>query len=201
MMRTRDRDVRQAIISKVLAEHVADPDVLVVHELGLQHGACRVDIAVVNGFLHGYEIKSDADSLTRLPAQIEAYSASMDRATLVVADRHLSSAEAMVPAWWGIKVVEVGRRGAVNFLTARALSNNPTVSPFHVAQLLWRDEVVALLTDYGVEKGIGKMNRNALYHLAAESVPLVDLRRRVRSALKLRENWRVGPSSPSHGDL
>jgi hypothetical protein len=54
----RDRDVREALHRKVLKEHHGDADTLVLDELGLRHGTCRVDIAVVNGYLHGYEIKS-----------------------------------------------------------------------------------------------------------------------------------------------
>src|SRR5690242_17854466 len=65
----RDRDVRKALKSKLLREHIADPRTLVLDELGLRHGACRVDIAVVNGSMHGYEIKSDSDTLERLPSQ------------------------------------------------------------------------------------------------------------------------------------
>ncbi|WP_283807951.1 DUF2130 domain-containing protein [Bradyrhizobium macuxiense] len=59
----RDRDVRQALHRKVLKERHGDADTLVLDELGLRHGTCRVDIAVVNGYLHDYEIKSDADTL------------------------------------------------------------------------------------------------------------------------------------------
>ncbi len=54
----RDRDVRQALHRKVLKEHHGDADTLVLDELGLRHGICRVDIAVVNGYLHGYESKA-----------------------------------------------------------------------------------------------------------------------------------------------
>jgi hypothetical protein len=68
----RDRDVRQALHRKVLKEHHGDANTLVVDELGLRHGTCRVDIAVVNGFIHGYEIKSDADTLERLPRRRRA---------------------------------------------------------------------------------------------------------------------------------
>ncbi len=63
----RDRDVRQALRRKVLRDHIGDSSTLVLDELGLRHGTCRVDIAVVNSLLHGYEIKSDADNLARLP--------------------------------------------------------------------------------------------------------------------------------------
>src|SRR5439155_10222560 len=92
----RDRDVRQALHRKVLRDHHGDANTLVLDELGLRHGACRVDIAVVNGYLHGYEIKSDSDTLDRLPAQVAVYNLVLDRATLVVGERHLQKAQPLL---------------------------------------------------------------------------------------------------------
>ena len=47
----------------------------------------RIDIAVVKGALHGFEIKSDFDNLKRLARQVDLYSQVLDRATLVVGER------------------------------------------------------------------------------------------------------------------
>ena len=188
----RDRDVRHAVVKKILNEHISNPRVLVVHELGLQHGACRVDIAVVNGFLHGFEIKSDADTLLRLPAQIDAYSKALDRASLIVGERHLNSAETLLPDWWGIKVAVRGTRGAVNILTYRGIANNPDVSAFHVAHLLWRDEVLAILSKYERSSNLQRANRKDLYRRLAEVVPFSDLRREIREVLRTRVGWRAG---------
>src|SRR5436305_708698 len=52
--------------------------------------------------IHGYEIKSDKDTLIRLPRQVDAYNAVFERATLVSTRRHLSSAREIIPNWWGI---------------------------------------------------------------------------------------------------
>lgn len=188
--KTRDRDVRAAVLRKVLAEHIADPNVLVVEELGLQHGLCRVDIAVVNGFLHGYELKSDSDTLDRLPAQVEAYSHAMDRATLVVGEQHLSSVEKLLPAWWGIKVAAVGKRGGILIQTHRQVGMNPSVSAFHVAHLLWRPEVTKILQARGVDRKRLRGNRRELYRIAADTIPLSELRQLVRESLKSRTTWR-----------
>lgn len=197
----RDRDVRTAVLKKVIADHVADPSTLVVEELGLEHGACRVDIAVVNGFLHGYELKSDADTLSRLPFQIDAYSKVLDRATLIAGERHIDAAIGLLPDWWGIKVATRGSRGAIHIETVRPVSNNPAASPVHIAQLLWRDEVIAILEGLGVEKKALRTNRAGLYSLLAVTVGLVELRQMVREHLKLREVWRRPVQRESHGDL
>jgi hypothetical protein len=83
----RDRDVRKALHHTVLKEHHGDTNTLVLDELGLRHGAVRVDVAVVNGHLHGFEIKGDSGTLDRLPSQVAINNAVLDRAMLVVGER------------------------------------------------------------------------------------------------------------------
>jgi hypothetical protein len=189
-LKTRDRDMRAVILDKVLAAHVSDPDVRVIEELGIEHGTCRVDIAVVNGFIHGFELKSESDTLLRLPRQIEAYSRSLDRATLVVSQAHLKGAEALLPRWWGIKVVARTSRGSLKVSTHRGVANNPGLSLFHMAHLMWRSEVVACLKQRGASAKELGANRAALYQLFVDTAPSVEVRRQVREALKRRENWR-----------
>ena len=65
----KDSDIRKSLYNNILKKHEDASDTIVLNELGLLQGACRVDIAVVNGSLHGYEIKSEADTLDRLPYQ------------------------------------------------------------------------------------------------------------------------------------
>lgn len=139
----RDRDVRLALHQKVLMDHHGDENTLVLDELGLRHGACRVDIAVVNSFLHGYEIKSDADTLYRLPNQIIVYGLVLDRVTLVVGKTHIQEVTSWLPDWWGIKIVSVGPRGGITFESYRPASMNPNIDPVALSELLWRSEVVS----------------------------------------------------------
>jgi len=39
-----------------------------LHELGILNGATRIDIAVITGQIEGYELKSERDTIQRLPA-------------------------------------------------------------------------------------------------------------------------------------
>jgi hypothetical protein len=188
--KTRDRDVRALVLKTVLADHAKDANARIVEELGLEHGSCRVDIAVVNGFLHGFELKSDADNLLRLPRQVEAYSRSMDRATLVVGEEHLTTAVAMLPLWWGIKIVRRSNKGQLKLETHRRLRNNPAPSLFHMAHLMWRTEVEEVLRADGASPKELNVNRAGLYRLFVDSMPPSDVRRNIREALKSRRNWR-----------
>jgi len=197
----RDRDVREALHKKVLREHHGDTNTLVLDELGLRHGTCRVDIAVVNGHLHGYEIKSDSDTLERLPNQVEIYGAVLDRATLVVGERHLAKARPQVPEWWGIKVVTCGPRGGVKFETAQPFQTNPSINPLALAELLWRPELIEILQERGSAASTLRKPRSYLYRELTDSVELDELRDLVRQRLKARERWRGHRPLSSSDDL
>jgi hypothetical protein len=98
-----DRELRAAVKRTVLSRYAARPGTLVFEELGLSHGSGRIDLAVVNGTIHGFELKSDLDNLNRLPQQIQIYNSVLDKVTLIVGRRHVDAAVALVPEWWGVK--------------------------------------------------------------------------------------------------
>ncbi len=186
----RDTDVRSALRATVLARHVRDPDTLVIDELGLESGVVRVDIVVVNGLMHGYEIKSDADTLDRLPAQVEGYGRVLDRVTLVVGSRHAAAAQRLVPEWWGIYIAQENA-GHVQFRAARRERANPGLELHAVAALLWRDEALALLEARGRARGLRSKPRRDLYDALVDAVASTELRRCVRDALRSRTAWRA----------
>lgn len=192
----RDADVRQAVMRSVLNEHLVKKDTLVVEELGIEHGSYRVDIAVVNGFLHGYELKSQSDNLLRLPAQAAAYSRTFDRVTLVVDDSHYKASLNIIPNWWGVKVASKGTLGAIKIETARPIEANPNVCLFTMAHLLWKSEAIEILDALGVEKKALRQNRASLYELLVSHHEPTKLRQTIRVYLKNRKNWRdsVQPS-------
>ncbi|WP_407353990.1 sce7726 family protein [Luteimonas sp. R10] len=177
-------------MKNVISDHVANPDTLVVEELGLNRGSCRVDVAVVNGLLHGYEIKSDADRLTRLPSQVESYSAVLDKATLVVSASHATRALPLIPEWWGVRIVTTGARGAVLIEPLRPARMNNGIEGAALALLLWRDELVAALTSLQIEKNKLRAPRAQLAQILADVLPLKQLRPLVREQVKRRTGWR-----------
>ena len=87
-----DAEIRSVLRSRLSQKHTRTSRTVFIEELGLCRGQVRVDLSVVNGLLHGYEIKSDRDSLRRLSGQVELYGKVFDRATLVVGERHLAEA-------------------------------------------------------------------------------------------------------------
>lgn len=186
-----DKDVRQAVKDKILKAHINDPSTLVIDELGLDHGRNRVDIAVINGELHGYELKSDSDNLLRLPQQSMTYSSIMDKVTLVVGEKHAQEAINIIPDWWGIKIATMNHRGSVNIVTYRRNKKNKDIDPFELSKLIWKEEALALLAiKVKVDWRIRKLTRKDIYKLIVDTFSLDEIRDNTRAILKSRINWR-----------
>lgn len=186
-----DKDVRLAVKKTVLKEHLNDPSTLVIEELGLNYGRNRADIVVINGEIHGYELKSDSDNLIRLPQQARSYSAVMDKVTLVVGERHANEAVLIIPEWWGIKVATMGARGAVSLITERRCKTNKHIEPLELLKLIWKDEALGLLsTKIDIDWRVRKLKKEAVYQLVVDSFTVDEIRDHSRSILKSRTDWR-----------
>lgn len=185
----RDIDVRLKLRGVVGAEFSADPGSIIIDELCILDGDCRIDLAVVNGLLHGYEIKSDADTLERLPAQSAAYNAVFDRITIVAGGRHAEKAFGIVPHWWGL-VTATTDGDRIVLRSERPASDNEHIDPVAVASLLWRDEVIALLKERCGGRGLSGHPRWRLRKLLGALLPAEELKEAVRAALKRRGDWR-----------
>lgn len=188
--RLKDIDLRAAAYARLLSHARRCENTLVIDELGLSHGATRVDIAVINGHIRGVEIKAEADSLDRLPRQVEAYGKVVDRATLIASEKHLPAAEQLVPGWWGIISAKRAKNGAVVFRRLRPERANRDVDPVVLSRLMWRDEVAEALAQMGCGGSLLREPRSVLYAELAVRLPRTDLATLVRTTLKARENWR-----------
>lgn len=186
----RDRDVRQSVWRWLEITHAGDPDTLMLDELGILNGATRIDIAVINGQIEGYELKSERDTLERLPAQRDIYNKVIDRISLVVAENHRDAAVQIIPDWWGLAVASICR-GVVEVTHERLAEMNPELDASTLASLLWRDEALAILERYGAVRGVKSKPREALYERLAVALDLNILRAEVRGALKARAGWRA----------
>ncbi len=179
-----DVDIRPVLRRSLLAS-TAGEDSVVVEELGLCRGRVRVDLAVVNGSLHGYEIKSDRDSLDRLAGQADVYSKVLDQVTLVVGERHLAHAMNRIPAWWGITRVDDTSAGPELHLV-RAEGENPARDPRALVELLWLPEALAILEARGQARGMRGKPRRLVWDRLCESLDTEEISSAVRAHLKAR---------------
>jgi hypothetical protein len=185
----RDIDIRRRLRSDERL-HPRDPDTRIVEELGLCQGVARVDLAVVNGTIHGYEIKSDRDTLARLPGQVAIYNRVLDYVTVVTACTHADNVRKVVPEWWGIWAV-AGDQAEIQLESVRGPARNPAVSASALAQLLWRDEALQALADRGLAAGMRSKTRQQIWRRLASELTLEDLGQVVRERIKSRSaDWR-----------
>jgi len=188
-----DYHIRTSLKQKLAKQYADDPHTAIIEELGLRHGEARIDLAVVNGYLHGYELKSDKDNLERLPKQSRIYSLIFDRLTLVVSHRHTYSALKIIPEWWGIDMVEQGARGKIKFHHIRKVKNNPKLDAIAILELLWKNEAIDFLDEIRTAKGVRSKKRLAIYERIAAITDIDLIRTKTRDCLRNRLNWRVDP--------
>ena len=178
-----DAEIRPALREHLTRVHAHETDTVFVEELGLSRGQVRIDLAVVNGALHGFEIKSDFDSLKRLARQVDLYSQVLDRATLVVGERFAPRATSLVPFWWGVVRVTSRPKG-LRFTTLRRSRLNPRRNARVLAELLWVNHAMALLQDRGAARGLRGKPRRVLWDRLCELYSLEEIARAVRDRLK-----------------
>lgn len=203
MLHTTDRNIRLALrkfLNNSAGRHQTfRGNPFVFEELGIRHGATRIDFALLNGTMHGFEIKSDSDTLNRLPEQVKEFSAVFDSLTLVVGKRHLYQAIHMIPDWWGVIVAKVYHQNCVILQSIREPEMNQDQEAISIARLLWKQEVLRLLEERDLAAGVRHKTREALYAKLAENLNITEMRDQVSSLLIKREGWRSVLQLTSNG--
>lgn len=156
----RDSDLRVALSETIDSqygqlEHLLVPEVDILVSL-----PGRIDALLVADRICGFELKSDVDSLRRLPRQVEIYCPVLERATLVVGTKHVDAASKIVPSWWAIWTVRrVDDKLALSVLRRGRL--NPCVEPYAVSTFIPRDVLVPYLR----AQGFDRLSRHSVYQL------------------------------------
>ena len=146
-----EKRIRQALVSLLRAKHADSPDMLVRHEMELLGQWNRVDVCTLLDDFHGYEIKSAADNLKRLPRQATAYGRVFDKVTAVVSPSHFDEVTAIVPHWWGITVAVERENHPLTLAEVRESQRNPSLDPFWLAGMLWRTQLDELTRELGLK--------------------------------------------------
>ena len=157
--------------------------VVLIEELGLCQGSARIDLAVVGDQLHGYEIKSERDSLRRLAAQATVYSKVFDSVTLVCGGQHVSRALDLIPSWWEVLQVDPSAK-QLAFVKVREGRSNPFRDKRALVELLWREEATELLAQRHALQGLRGKPRTDLWDRICELLRLDEIAAAVRSHLR-----------------
>ena len=115
-------------------------------------GRSRADVVmVVQDGVYGLEIKSDADTYTRLADQVKDYDQYFDANIVVVGTSHGEHVPEHVPPYWGIITVELVD-GEYDFYVLRTPQPNPKRKWKKKLSLLWRPELAQLTEWNGMPK-------------------------------------------------
>lgn len=197
-----DPDIREVLYSNFLKreDFITDKTTKVIDEMEVCRGLSRVDIAVINGKLHGFEIKSERDTLERLQYQMESYNKVFDTMSIVTCKNHLDKVINIVPKWWGIYYVYQNKNELI-LRRKRKEKINKNIDLRVALELLWKDELIQLLKENGKEKGTKSKTRSALCDVVVSSVDNQVIRNYIRKCLKSRKSWRAVPLQQLCDDL
>lgn len=132
-----DKDIREPLFD-FLEERYGKIRILEEKRMGRS----RADLVMVRPeSVSGIEIKSDADSYSRLNRQVKDYDQYYDSNYVVIGATHAMHIEEHVPNWWGIVVAELVD-GNVDFFVLREAKENPGMDLKKKLSLLWRPELV-----------------------------------------------------------
>lgn len=197
-----DKDIRSMLVDnlKIRKEFVNDPSTVMVHELDICSGIVRADLAVFNGKTHGFEIKSEKDTLDRLTLQVEHYSKVFDKTTLVLCEKHLDKALKIIPEYWGVYYVDKGKR-SFKIKRYRPAKLNRNVDYHSLIELLWKEELLELLEVNGITKGLKSKTKKTLRNLVINKIDNQIIKAYTMDTIKNRVNWRAVPILQLDGDL
>lgn len=184
----KDPCIRQLLKDTKLQAYICDTETKVVDELSLPVAKARIDVAVINGAFHGYEIKSASDTLQRLPHQIEAYTKVFDYLSVVTEYKYYQRILDVIPKWVGLIICDE-KNGVKTIKQIRKPKLNKNKQGFYIAKLLWREELIDVLNEYQIP--FRKKDRNWLLCEALSSnLDIKSVSSIVRSKLKTRATWK-----------
>lgn len=147
-----------------------------------QMGRSRADVVMIMpAAICGIEIKSDADTYSRLKRQVRDYNRYFDYNYIVAGTSHAMHVKEHVPDWWGIITVEV-EEGRVDFYMLREAKENPKVDWKRKLSILWRPELahIQMLNqmpkyrqkskDFVMDKILMKISKEDLYRQISDEL-------------------------------
>ncbi|AEC02048.1 sce7726 family protein [Parasphaerochaeta coccoides] len=185
----KDIDIRASLF-EIIAKKNKNTEYRMIPEMAVCDGFARVDVAVANGKLCGYEIKSDADTLERLGSQQIYYDQTFDEVYIVIGKKFSETIDSIVPEWWGIYSACEKKDGKVIIRKVRPATLNPKVDAQALLDLLWYEELKAFLKNNGI-KGYSGKNRRVLRQMIATQFDLSTIKNFTRETLKHRLDWRT----------
>lgn len=156
-----DAQIRQTLKSKLSSDGSK-----ILEELAIARGQSRIDLVnVTANQVHGYEIKSDADTLRRLSNQVQFYDSVFTHTTLVVGIEHLTKAIYLIPDYWGV-IVAKQIEDTLELIEIRKARGNKRVKYNSISDVMTKNDFVSVLNTYAPGGRYWSMSKPTLVHEA-----------------------------------
>lgn len=175
--------LKAAVIDRLFDRAHIDDDAVLISEMTIANWSRRADVVLANGSLWAFEVKSELDSLTRLPGQLDAFTAHFEKVCVVCAPRFEKGAKALIPEGVGLWVAEDDGN-----LRERVRPRYTRLTKKAAVGLMKANELRSLLSCNGFT-GITDVPRSGLVELALQ-LPGSDLASAARDAVKRRHRPR-----------
>jgi len=163
-MKLSDPEMREALFAYLDAKH---SKIRIIDEKVI--GKSRADfMAVLDGIIIGYEIKSDLDTYARLKTQVRDYNKYFDICYVVVGESHQKGIVKRIPEYWGVLVVST-EDGVPKVYELRHADMNPKDVTANKLSLLWKNEIQNIAVKNGLPKYSNK-NKKYLLRMLQEMI-------------------------------
>lgn len=130
-----EAQVKAIVLSRIRASSKRHRNPIVTAEFTLGRSGARADLVIFGRQCTGFEIKTEQDSLRRLPHQLEAYAKHFNRVIIVVAKSHLRSLNVYRLAGAGLWVFDES-----GVIVERHPGINNVITPEILDRLLTKNE-------------------------------------------------------------
>ena len=152
------------------------PKVRTFEEKSMGHSRSDV-VALLPNLIVGIEIKSDADSYTRLVTQVKDYDKYFDVNFILVGSSHLTHVHEHIPPYWGILLVDQKEEEPI-IRQVRAPGLNPKVKTRTQLSFMWKRELRMILEANKLGVYVSR-SRRAMENALISWVPHKNLKRQM----------------------
>ncbi|EAM1086326.1 ABC transporter [Salmonella enterica] len=161
----REQEVKVALIEWLYKKGMLS-DATIINEMVVANWSRRADLAIANGSLQAFEIKSDFDSLKRLDGQLKIFKSSFEKVTIVCAPKFTSEVSKRVSSDVGVVEFQSNNSG-VRFKIIQKGRVCSRLNKFIYLGFLLKSELKDLLNQHGITFS-NELHRDCLEVLASK---------------------------------
>ncbi|MDC5295211.1 sce7726 family protein [Acinetobacter baumannii] len=185
-------DIRTALRNWVYKKFELKQNDILINELGFWNKdpestvdcSFRADLALANGRLVGFEIKSQKDSLKRWTSQMMAYNNVFDEIWLCSHGKHLHRALDITDKHIGVLAVD----DSGSITVVRYATENTKLNFYDLSGLLWKEELLAFAALNNIIEVKSRMTKNEIRDILSKYSSVNKLKPYLLQKLKERKS-------------